>query len=121
MGDDAPGEPWDFVWLQRLRTAGTQWIACCDHRRGLAGMRWPGGGIEFHPSHGDWIRILRGSGFVVEALHELYAPTTGRPPITTTSPRPSGPGVAGRGPVDRAADTLTDSSVSPGPDFTHMK
>ena len=36
-------------------------------------VRWPGGGIEFHPSHADWIRILRDSGFTVEALHELYA------------------------------------------------
>jgi SAM-dependent methyltransferase len=35
---------------------------------------WPGGGVEFHPSHGEWIRILRTSGFIVEALHELYAP-----------------------------------------------
>src|SRR4051812_3779135 len=37
-------------------------------------VRWPGGGIEFHPSHGDWIRMLRGSGFVVAAMHEIYAP-----------------------------------------------
>ena len=37
-------------------------------------MRWPGGGVEFHPSHGDWVRLLRRSGFVVEALHEIYAP-----------------------------------------------
>ena len=37
-------------------------------------VRWPGGGIEYHPSHGDWIRVLRSSGFVVEALHEIYAP-----------------------------------------------
>ena len=37
-------------------------------------VRWPGGGVEFHPSHGDWVRLLRGSGFVVEALHEIYAP-----------------------------------------------
>jgi len=36
-------------------------------------VRWPGGGIEFHPSHGDWVRLLRGSGFEVEALHEIYA------------------------------------------------
>ena len=35
---------------------------------------WPGGGAEFHPSHGDWIRLLRGSGFVIEELHEIYAP-----------------------------------------------
>ncbi len=37
-------------------------------------VRWPGGGTEFHPSHGDWVRLLRAAGFVVEALHELYAP-----------------------------------------------
>ena len=37
-------------------------------------VHWPGGGIEFHPSHGDWVRLLRGSGLVVETLHELYAP-----------------------------------------------
>ncbi len=37
-------------------------------------VHWPGGGIEFHPSHGDWLRLLGGSGFVVEALHELFAP-----------------------------------------------
>jgi len=37
-------------------------------------VRWPEGGVEFHPSHGDWVRVLRAHGFVVEALHELYAP-----------------------------------------------
>lgn len=37
-------------------------------------VRWPGGGIEFHPSHGDWVRLLRTSGFAVEAMHEIYAP-----------------------------------------------
>jgi SAM-dependent methyltransferase len=37
-------------------------------------VRWSGGGAEFHPSHGDWIRLLRQFGFVVEGLHELYAP-----------------------------------------------
>lgn len=37
-------------------------------------VQWPGGGVEFHPSHGDWVRILNSSGFVVDALHELYAP-----------------------------------------------
>src|SRR5215204_1544369 len=31
-------------------------------------VRWPGGGVEFHPSHGDWVRLLRGSGFVVLAM-----------------------------------------------------
>jgi len=37
-------------------------------------VHWSGGGIEFHPSHGDWVRLLRGSGFVVEAIREIYAP-----------------------------------------------
>jgi len=40
-------------------------------------VAWPGGGVEFHPSHGDWIRLLRASGFVVDAMHEIYAPTDG--------------------------------------------
>jgi SAM-dependent methyltransferase len=43
-------------------------------QRGLNRVRWPDGGTEFHPSHSDWIRILTRNGFVVEALHELYAP-----------------------------------------------
>jgi SAM-dependent methyltransferase len=46
-------------------------------QRALHRMRWPGGGVEFHPSHGEWIRVLRANGFVVEALHELYAPADG--------------------------------------------
>jgi SAM-dependent methyltransferase len=37
-------------------------------------VHWSGGGIEFHPSHGDWVRLLRGSGFVVEEMREIYAP-----------------------------------------------
>ena len=37
-------------------------------------LEWPGEGIEFHLSHGDMIRVLRSSGFEVEALHELRAP-----------------------------------------------
>ncbi|HEX5088101.1 MAG TPA: class I SAM-dependent methyltransferase [Nocardioides sp.] len=40
-------------------------------------VRWPGGGVEFHPSHGDWVRLLNGSGFAVAALHEIYAPPEG--------------------------------------------
>lgn len=36
-------------------------------------LHWPGGGVEFHPSHGDWVRLLRRFGFEVEALHEIYA------------------------------------------------
>jgi SAM-dependent methyltransferase len=40
-------------------------------------VRWPGGGVEFHPSHGDWLRLLRGAGFEVEAMREIYAPSGG--------------------------------------------
>jgi SAM-dependent methyltransferase len=43
-------------------------------QRGLHRVEWPGGGVEFHPSHGEWIRVLSVNGFVVHALHELYAP-----------------------------------------------
>jgi SAM-dependent methyltransferase len=49
-------------------------------QNGMSRMMWPGGGIEFHPSHGDWIRILRENGFVIEALHELYAPDDAESP-----------------------------------------
>jgi hypothetical protein len=40
-------------------------------------QQWPGGGIEFHPSHGEWVRHLRRAGFVIEAMHEIYAPDDG--------------------------------------------
>jgi hypothetical protein len=29
--------------------------------------------LQFHPSHGEWIKLLGAAGFVVDALHELYA------------------------------------------------
>ncbi|MFC4784772.1 class I SAM-dependent methyltransferase [Nocardioides sp. MAHUQ-72] len=37
-------------------------------------IHWPGGGVEFHPSHGDWVRLLRAAGLEVEAMHEIFAP-----------------------------------------------
>ena len=49
-------------------------------QRGFNRVQWPGGGIEFHPGHGDWVRILRANGFVIEALHELYAPAAAKNP-----------------------------------------
>jgi len=49
-------------------------------QRGLNRVHWPGGGIEFHPSHGDWIRILRANGFLIEGLHELYATASATKP-----------------------------------------
>jgi SAM-dependent methyltransferase len=41
---------------------------------GIWRFEWPEGGVNYHLAHGDWIRVLRGAGFVVEALHELQAP-----------------------------------------------
>lgn len=38
-------------------------------------VRWPGGGIEFHPSHGDGLRLLCRSGAVVEAMQEAFTPS----------------------------------------------
>jgi hypothetical protein len=37
-------------------------------------VSWPGGGVEHHLSHGEWIEVLRRNGFTVEAMHELYPP-----------------------------------------------
>jgi SAM-dependent methyltransferase len=44
---------------------------------GMYRFEWPeeeGGGVEFHLSHGDWIRLLRSSRFEVLELIELQAP-----------------------------------------------
>ncbi|HWC43874.1 MAG TPA: class I SAM-dependent methyltransferase [Actinomycetota bacterium] len=43
-------------------------------QRSLHRVEWPGGGVEFHPGHGQWVRTLTANGFAVQALHELYAP-----------------------------------------------
>jgi SAM-dependent methyltransferase len=40
---------------------------------GMWRFEWDGG-VEFHLAHGDWIALLRGSGFDVERLVELQAP-----------------------------------------------
>jgi len=42
---------------------------------GMYRIEWPGEhGVEFHLSHGDWLRLLRQSGFEVEDLIEVRAP-----------------------------------------------
>ena len=43
-------------------------------QRGIGRTAWDGGGIEYHPSHGDWVGLLRRNGFRLESLAELYAP-----------------------------------------------
>ena len=57
--------------------------------RDLFGMHrfdWSDGSVEFHLSHGEWIRLLRENGFEVEDLIELQAPegaTTRHSPYVT--------------------------------------
>jgi SAM-dependent methyltransferase len=42
---------------------------------GMHRFEWPDGPeVEFHLGHGDWIRLLRASGFEIEDLVELRAP-----------------------------------------------
>jgi SAM-dependent methyltransferase len=42
---------------------------------GPSRIEWPDTHeVEFHPSHGEWIRLLRDGGFEVERLLELQAP-----------------------------------------------
>jgi SAM-dependent methyltransferase len=42
---------------------------------GMYRIEWPGDpGVEFHLSHGDWLRLLRRSGFEVEDLIEVQPP-----------------------------------------------
>jgi SAM-dependent methyltransferase len=50
---------------------------------GMCRVEWPGDpGVEFHLSHGDWIRLLRRSGFEIEDLVEL------RPALDATTRYP---------------------------------
>jgi len=42
---------------------------------GMGRTEWPGDpGVEFHLSHGDWIRLLRRAGFEIEDLIAVRAP-----------------------------------------------
>jgi SAM-dependent methyltransferase len=53
---------------------------------GMHRFEWPDeDGVEFHLTHGDWIRLLRSTGFEVEDLIELQAPagSTTRYPFVT--------------------------------------
>ncbi len=46
---------------------------------GLGRIEWPEAeGVEYHASHSEWMRLLRDSGFELEALHELQAPEASR-------------------------------------------
>jgi SAM-dependent methyltransferase len=41
---------------------------------GMHRFEWPEGGVEFHLAHGEWIDLLRATGFEIERLIELQAP-----------------------------------------------
>jgi SAM-dependent methyltransferase len=41
---------------------------------GMHRFEWPDSGVEYHLSHGDWIRLLRANGFEILDLIELQAP-----------------------------------------------
>ena len=43
-------------------------------QRGMYRVHWVEDVVNFHPPHGEWIRILGENGFAVERLVELYAP-----------------------------------------------
>jgi SAM-dependent methyltransferase len=43
-------------------------------QRGARRLVTAQGGVEFHPGHGEWITVLRASGFVMDDLREIYAP-----------------------------------------------
>ncbi len=43
-------------------------------QKGMYRYEWPGEvGVEFHLPHGEWIDLLRASGFEIERLIEVYA------------------------------------------------
>jgi SAM-dependent methyltransferase len=52
---------------------------------GLHRIDWPDGSINFYLAHGDWIRLLRRSGFEIEDLVEIRPPenATTRYPFAT--------------------------------------
>jgi SAM-dependent methyltransferase len=43
-------------------------------QQGMHKIAWADGGVEFHLGHGDMLRVLRDTGFEIEALVELFAP-----------------------------------------------
>jgi SAM-dependent methyltransferase len=46
---------------------------------GLHRLNWIDGSVTFGLGYGDWIRVLRGNGFVVEDLIEIQAPAGSEP------------------------------------------
>jgi SAM-dependent methyltransferase len=77
-------------FLMALCTPEEDGVAATDRLRrpafGLNRLEWPDGeSVEFHASHGEWIRLVREANFEVEALLELRPPAgaTTRYPFVT--------------------------------------
>jgi SAM-dependent methyltransferase len=65
--------------LMTLCTPAANGVAATDRLLrpacGMFRLEWPDDpGVEFHLGHGEWIRLLRRSGFEVEDLVEVYPP-----------------------------------------------
>jgi len=66
-------------YLMALCASGDDGVAATDRLLrpsfGLHRLEFPGDdGVEFHLSHGDWIGLLRGTGFEIEDLLEVRPP-----------------------------------------------
>jgi SAM-dependent methyltransferase len=64
-------------YLMALCTPDEEGVAATERFRrpafGLCRLEFPGdAGVEFHPSHGEWIRLLRKAQFEVEDLIEVW-------------------------------------------------
>ena len=59
-------------------------------------VQWPGGGVEFHPSHGDWVRLLRGRG----SSSRRCTSSSRRPTATTTRSTRSSRRLGGQWPAE---------------------
>ncbi len=70
--------------LMSLTTPDTEGVAATERLLrpafGLYRLEWPGQtSVEFHLTHAEWIRALRGAGFEIEELREV------RPPADATT------------------------------------
>jgi SAM-dependent methyltransferase len=77
-------------YLMALCTPDEEGVAATDRLQrpafGLYRLEFPGDfGVEFHPSHAEWMRLLRESGFEIEDLIEVWPPddATTRYPFVT--------------------------------------
>ena len=83
-------------------------------QHGMHKIAWADGGVEFHLGHGDMLRVLRETGFEVEALVELFAPEGAEDArVLRVRHGRLGAEVAGRGDMGSAQARLTLASTSP--------